>query len=373
MKRKCWSRSMLTSALVLVLIAGLATGCFSGSGSVQPPDSGSPPAQAEPNGKGGEDSGSKRVVHYVSGKLGDKGFFDSAERGMQKANYVYGYKTSTVVGGEKSEDWAPGLEKLAASGEYDIILVGTTPMREHVVELAKRYPKQRFIFYDDRVEGLPNVYSILYAQNEGGFLAGAFAAMVTSYSGLKGSNKEKIIGFIGGMEDKIVKDFKEGYRQGAAFIDPEVKVAEAYVGDFLNSAKAEKLAQELYRTEGADIIYNVSGGAGLGILKAGHELGRYTIGVDSNQNPLYPGSVLTSMLKNVDESVFRALSLERSGSLPYGKTETLGVKEGCIGIARDKLYEEYVPEPIKENMKDIEGKIANGEIRVKSNLKKEVQ
>lgn len=359
------SRAGLYS-MTLLLGVSLLTGCLSSQG-----NEGASGESGE--GDGGPGGSGIRVVHYVSGKLGDKGFFDSAERGMKKANYVYGYDTSTVVGGERSEDWAPELEKLAASGEYSIILVGTSPMREPVMELAGRYPKQRFIFYDDRIEGLPNVYAMLYSQSEGSFLAGAFAAMVTTDSSFKGTNKEKTIGFIGGMSNEIIADFKEGYKQGAAYIDPEVKIVESYVGDFLNGSRAEKLAIQQYRLEGADIIYNVSGGAGLKILKAGYEEQRYTIGVDSNQNPLYPGSVLTSMLKNVDESVFRALSLERGGSLPYGKTEVLGVKEGGIGIARDKLYELYVPEPIKENMKDIEAKIANGEIQVQSHLKKEVR
>jgi basic membrane protein A len=357
--------------MTLLTAVGLIAGCTSGGGGSRSPATDGGQGAAVGSAKGNPEPAKTKVVHYVSGKIGDKGFFDSAERGMQKAHNVYGYDTSTVVGGERSEEWASGLEKLAASGEYSIILVGTSPMREVVKDLAVRYPKQRFIFYDDRIEGLPNVYSMLYSQSEGSFLAGAFAAMVTEDSGLKGANKEKIIGFIGGMNNDITMDFQEGYEQGAAYIDPEVKVVESYVGDFQNSQKAEKLALQQYRSEGADIIFNVAGRAGLGILKAGHDEGKYTIGVDSNQNPLYPGSVLTSMLKNVDESVFRALSLERSGSLPYGKAEVLGVKEDCIGLARDNLYEQYVPEPIKENMKDIEGKIANGDIRVKSHLQKE--
>ena len=121
--------------------------------------------------------------------------------------------------------------------------------------------------------------------------------MVTSDSSLKGTNSDKVIGFIGGLNDDLINDFKFGYEQGAAYIDPEVKVVAQYVGDYSNEKKAEELASGQFREEKVDIIYNVAGGAGLGTLRAGAEAGKYTIGVDSNQNPLYPGSVLTSMLK----------------------------------------------------------------------------
>lgn len=311
-----------------------------------------------------------KVIHYVSGNLGDKSFFDSAERGLSKSGMVYGFETSTLVGGKDSAAWEPDLDKLSSSGNYDIIVVGTYPLTETVQRLAHRYPQQRFIFYDGSVADSPNVYSMLYSQSEGSFLAGAFAAMVTTDPSFAGANPDKVIGFIGGLNDDLINDFKSGYEQGAAYIDPGVKVVADYVGNFADENRAKELANGQYRDGGADIIYNVAGGAGLGILAAGSEEGKYTIGVDSNQNPLYPGSVLTSMLKNVDESVFRALSLVRGGKLAYGKTEILGVKEGAVGIARDQHYEKYVPEAIREKMKDIEVGIASNKIEVQSSLTK---
>ncbi|WP_054027583.1 BMP family lipoprotein [Bacillus sp. FJAT-28004] len=311
-----------------------------------------------------------KVAHFVNGKLGDKAFFDSVERGLKKAQDVYGFETTSMEGGMDPAAWSSGLEKLTASGQYDIIVVGTTQMREIVRKLAGRYPQQRFVFYDDTIQGIPNVYAMIFTQREGSFLAGAFAAMVTTAPELKGANPEKRIGFIGGIDDRINHEFKSGYEQGAAYIDPEVQVVTSYVGDFVNQKKAKDLAKTQYLTQKVDIIYNVAGSAGFGLLKAGDEAGKYTIGVDSNQNPLYPGSVLTSMLKNIDESIFRALSIYRGGSLPFGTMEVLGVEESGIGIARDELYEKYVPHEIKEKMKDLESKLASGEIKVESSLKK---
>ncbi|CAM4316682.1 BMP family ABC transporter substrate-binding protein [Paenibacillus alkaliterrae] len=110
-----------------------------------------------------------KVVHYVSGKLGDKSFFDSAERGLKKSEMVYGHEASTIEGGNDSAVWASDLEELAASEKYDNIIVGTFPMTDTVRKLAQQYPDQRFIFYDDSVKDDPNVYSMAYSQSEGSF------------------------------------------------------------------------------------------------------------------------------------------------------------------------------------------------------------
>ncbi|MFB9324591.1 BMP family protein [Paenibacillus aurantiacus] len=312
-----------------------------------------------------------KVLHFVSGKLGDKGFYDSAERGLQKAAYVYGFKTATVEGGLDSSLWEAKLREQIASQAYEVIVVGTSTIKAVFMKLAAEYPKQQFVFYDDKIEGLPNVYAMVYSQSEGSFLAGAFAAMATTDKTLSGANPDKAIGFIGGLDTAVIRDFQSGYEQGAAYIDPDVRVETAYVGDFTNQAKAKQLAEAQYESGGVDIIYNAAGGAGLGMLEEGSELHRYAIGVDSNQNGLYPGTVLTSILKNVDESVFRALSEYRGGRLPFGETEELGVKEGGVGIARDELYEKHVPEAVKEKMKEIEAKIASGDIQVQSSLTEE--
>jgi basic membrane protein A len=188
---------------------------------------------------------------------------------------------------------------------------------------------------------------------------------VTVSTELKAANPEKIIGFVGGMDIPIINDFKIGYEQGAHYIDPSVQIITSYVGDWANAPKGKELALAQYNQK-ADIIYQVAGGAGLGVLEAGHSVGKYTIGVDSNQNVLYPGSVLTSMLKNISASLVRALGLYQKGTLPFGKNEVLGLKETGVGLAKDELYNSHVPKSIQDKMIEIEGKIASGEIKVKS-------
>ncbi|MCQ6561371.1 BMP family lipoprotein [Paenibacillus mendelii] len=317
-----------------------------------------------------ESAGGEKInaVYFVNSTLGDKSFFDSAEAGMQKAVKELGIKAKTVEGGTNQADWAASLESLVSSGSYNVVVVGTSQMKDITIDLAERYPDVKFIFFDDVIDGVPNIYSMLYSQSEGSFLVGAFGALVTTSTELKGANPDKVIGFVGGMDIPIINDFKSGYEQGAQYVDKDVKVVASYVGDFSNAPKGKELTMAQINSQKADIVFNVASAAGLGTLEGANEKGVYSIGVDGNQNPLYPGSVLTSMLKNVDQSIFRAFELMQKGELKLGTSEVLGMKEGGVGLSKDELYEKHVPQAIKDKMVEIEDKLSKGEITVKSSL-----
>jgi basic membrane protein A len=343
--------------VMLITITALILAACGKSGGSSAENSGAAPS-----------GGSIKAVYYVNGTLGDKGFFDSAEAGMQKAAKELGIKTKTVEGGNNQADWAAGLESLVAGGDYNTVVIGTSQMVDLVKELAAKYKDVKFIFFDDVIKDMPNVYSMLYSQSEGSFLAGAFGALVTTSTELQGANPEKVIGFVGGTDEPIINDFKAGYEQGAKYIDPDVKVVASYVGDYANAPKGKELTLAQINSQKVDIAFNVAGGAGLGLLEAANEKGVYSIGVDANQNSLYPGSVLTSMLKNIDQSVFRAFELMNKGELKFGVNEVLGLKEGGVGLAKDDLYDKHVPQSIKDKMKEIEDKLSKGEIKVDSIL-----
>ncbi|VEF47305.1 basic membrane lipoprotein [Bacillus freudenreichii] len=319
--------------------------------------------------KGTSDTGDELSVgYYVNATLGDKSFFDSVKRGVDQAEKELGYKVKTIEGGTNQGDWAAGIESMVSSGKYDVILVGTSQTVEMVDELAQKYPDQKFIFFDDVVDQ-PNVYSMTYSQSEGSFLAGAFAGLVTTSDELEGGNPEKVVGFVGGMDIPIINDFKSGYEQGAHYVDKDIKVVSSIIGNFADAPKAKELTLSQINSQKADIVYQVAAAAGLGVLEAANEKGVYSIGVDSNQNDLYPGSVLTSMMKNLDTSTFRALEMFKDGDLPFGTHEELGVKEEGVGLAQDDLYDEHVPQSIRDKMDEIQQKLSDGEIEVKSTLK----
>jgi basic membrane protein A and related proteins len=221
----------------------------------------------------GDSADKLSLAYYVNGTLGDKSFFDSVKRGVDKASTELGYEVKTIEGGTNQGDWAAGIESLVAGNKYDAILVGTSQTVEIVAELAQKYPDQKFIFFDDAIKDQPNVYSMTYSQSEGSFLAGAFAALATTSTELKGANADKVVGFVGGMDIAIINDFKSGYEQGAKYIDPEVKVVSSYIGNFADAPKAKELTLAQINSQKADIVYQVAGGAGLGVLEGSNEKG----------------------------------------------------------------------------------------------------
>ena len=313
-----------------------------------------------------------KVALLLNGTLGVKSFFDSAGRGIQMAIKELGIQAKIIEAGYQQERWRPYLEDLSDQ-DYDIIIVGTWQMQEILEEIAPMHPEKKYFIFDTTVDykkpGLNNVYSILYKQNEGSFLVGALAALITT-SGMPKTNPEPIIGFLGGMDIPVINDFLVGYIEGAKYINPNIKVLISYVGSFNDPAKGKELSLAMYR-QGADIIFNVAGNTGVGLLEAAKEADKWAIGVDSDQALIYEDidkeiakRIVTSMMKNVDVSIFRGLKLHLEGKLKYGQAEALGIAEGGVGVADNKYYRELVPEQIRAKIKELEQKILKGEIKV---------
>ena len=314
-----------------------------------------------------------KVVLLLNGTLGDKSFFDSAANGMTmiKAEMGDTVETKTIEMVYDPSKWEPTLIDVS-EGDWDVIVLGTWQMTEALQKVAKEHPAKKYVIFDTAVDyslGLSNVYSILYSQNEASFLAGALGSLVTT-SSMPLANKQKVIGFLGGMDIPVINDFLVGYIEGARYIDPAVKVAISYIGSFDDSAKGKEMALAQY-AQGADIGYNVAGQAGLGQLDAAKDVKRYAIGVDSDQAAIFATSdadkanlITTSVLKRVDNSILRAIQLHVKGIAPYGKAETLGFAEECVGLAKNDIYMKVVPAEIRTKLDDIEKKIVAKEIKV---------
>jgi len=314
-----------------------------------------------------------KVVLLLNGTLGDKSFFDSAANGMAmiKAEMGDTVETKTIEMAYDQSKWEPTLLDVS-EGDWDVIVLGTWQMTEALQKVAKDNPDKKYVIFDTAVDyslGLTNVYSILYSQNEASFLAGALGSLVTT-STMPLANKQKVIGFLGGMDIPVINDFLVGYIEGARYIDPAVKVAISYIGSFDDSAKGKEMALAQY-AQGADIGYNVAGQAGLGQLDAAKDVKRYAIGVDSDQAAIFATSdadkaklITTSVLKRVDNSILRAIQMHVKGTAPYGKAETLGFAEACVGLAKNDIYNEVVPAEIRTRLEEIEKKIVAKEIKV---------
>ncbi len=313
-----------------------------------------------------------KVVLYVNGTLGDKSFFDSAARGIDQAVKELGIVGKVVEGGYDPARWEPDILQLS-EGDWDIVIAGTWQLQEYLEKIAPNHPEKKFFTYDTTVNysngNLGNVYSILYSQNEASFLTGALAALITT-SNLPQANADKVIGFLGGMDIPVINDFKVGYEEGAAYIDPEIKVLVTYAGAFSDPAKGKELTLAMF-DQGADIAFNVAGETGLGGIDAAKEKGKYTLGVDSDQyllfaetDPAKAANIVTSMMKNVDFSIFRAIEMHIAGTLKYGEAEILDIDKGGVGLADNENYQKVATAEMRAKIDEIAKMITSGEIKV---------
>lgn len=312
-----------------------------------------------------EEEGMK-IALYINGNLGDKSFFDSAKVGLDAVVAEYGYEVKIVEGGSDDTKWQPGLLDLADS-DYDIIIVGTWQMEANVQEAAALYPDKKFIIFDTAVpyeDGKnANVYSIQYKQNEGSYVAGYLAAKLTETG---------VIGGVGGMSIPVINDFFVGYIEGAKAANPEIKVALSYIDSFVDSAKGKELALAQFNTKNADVIFQVAGNAGMGVLEAAAEAGFLGIGVDSDQatllseagNKAVADVIPTSVLKDVGASLKRAIDLATDDMLPLGKSEVLGFEANSVGIAKNAWYELMVSAELRAELETVEADVRSGKIVV---------
>lgn len=329
-----------------------------------------------------------KAALLLNGTLGDKSFFDSANSGLQKLKDELGadkfdFKVEQMGATPADEPkWEPTLLEYCDGGEYDVIIIGTWQMIDALEKASEQFPDQKFIFFDETYDFTTrvnnnNIYNVLYKQNEVSFLVGAAAAMMTTNSELENIDPAtKTIGFLGGMENPIINDFLVGYIQGAKEVEPEVKVAIGYVGNFYDSAAGKEIALAQYQSGGVDVGYNVAGAAGLGQIEAAVDADKYAFGVDSDQAALLPEKaqvIPTSALKNVGNSLIRAIKLDLEGKLEYGKAESLGFAEGGVEIVKDAHYEEMLPETIRTKLDELEQKITSGDIVVDTALGKSTE
>ena len=214
-----------------------------------------------------------------------------------------------------------------------MIITNGSSSAEVVQKVAEEFPEQKFVMFDSEVEEgkYPNLYAISYKQNEGSYLAGVLAALVTT-SDMQYANADKKIGFVGGSEHPIITDFLVGYIEGAKSVEPDIKVYVSYIGSWDDTAKGKETAIAQYN-QGVDIIFPAAEQAGLGCVEAATEMNKYIIGVDSDQAMLFKGTdetkanvILTSVLKEVGNSLVRMAQMEMEGTVPYGSFESLGIK-----------------------------------------------
>lgn len=343
-------KKILTILLTLALVIGTLAGCAS---------------KSAPATEGDKTETKKlKVAVIYSGFLGDKSFNDSAHVGAEKAVSDYGIELKEMESKEPTE-WESNVVAMASDG-YDLVVCVSTQFQDILKKHAPEFPNTKFALIDGVVAG-DNIVSSTFAQNEGSFLAGAAAAMFTTKTDIPGVNADKTIGWVGGMDIPVLSDFFVGYEQGAKYIDPDIKILQSFAGTFNDPLKGKELTIAQY-SQGADIVMNVASGTGTGILEAAKEQGKYAVGVDLDQDSVYPGSILTSMLKRVDNATYLAIESVVKGTYKGNSTTYLDISNGGVGLTDMSVMKQALgdkfPQDILDKMVELQAKVKSGEIKV---------
>ncbi|MDR1949691.1 MAG: BMP family ABC transporter substrate-binding protein [Spirochaetaceae bacterium] len=318
--------------------------------------------------------GKKLKVVLCVGRKNDLSFQQSAHEGMLRVAAELGqyYDVETREMGDDPTIWESAIYEAADDGA-DIIMSIAYQNKQNFETIPREYPNTKFILFDQDINyslgDLSNVLCVLFDSNESGFLAGAVAAYYTVSP--KAANPDKIVGFVGGIEAITISNFLVGYAEGAHYVDPQTKIKLAYVGGFVDTAKAKDLAVA-QMSEGADIIFQVAGGAGNGVIEAAAERpGVMAIGVDADQYRTLAGtdlqdSVITSSLKRLDNAVVKILGdyARDPGSIPFGTTITYGLEQDAVGIVFNENLSAHLSAENVEGVKTLLEKIRSGEIVV---------
>ena len=291
------------------------------------------------------------LIYDLGGKF-DKSFNEAAHTGAQKWAEETG-ETYREIELQSEAQREQALRRFAEAGANPIVMAGFA-FGSALDEVAGDYPDTKFAIID-MVTDKPNVRSVVFNEHEGSYLVGMLAAM---------KSESGTVGFVGGMDIPLIRKFACGYVQGAKAANPDATVIQNMTGTtpaaWGDPVKGAELTKAQI-SQGADVVYHAAGGTGVGVLQAAADEGILGIGVDSNQNYMHPGKVLTSMLKRVDNAVYEAFS---AGTDLETGIQVMGIANGGIGYAIDENNEALITAEMKAAVDEAAAKIASGELVV---------
>lgn len=284
----------------------------------------------------------------------DKSFNTSAYEGAKKAEKELGIELKYVEATDTNS--LETLHRNFAQKKYDLVIgIGFAQM-DAVKKVSALFPNGHFAIVDGEVTA-PNVRSLLFEEHEGSFLVGAAAAI---------KSKTGVVGFIGGMDIPLIRRFQKGFEAGVKFVNPKAKVINNYIGvtgeAWNNPAKAKEMALSQIGQK-ADVVFHAAGASGSGVFDAAADKKVFAIGVDSNQNWIKPGVVLTSMLKRVDVAVYETIKSVKENNFKPGVIR-FGLKDSGVDWALDNNNEKLWSAADKAKLEDIKKQIISGKIKV---------
>ena len=292
-------------------------------------------------------------IVYALGTKFDKSFNESAWRGAErfKAQTGIAYHEIEIANDNQR---VQALSELIRHGAPVVVAVGFD-QRAAVETVAGRFPQARITIIDTIVDQ-PNVQSVVFREQEGAFLVGVLGAM---------ASKSGTIGYLGGMDIPIIRRIGEGYAEGARWAVPGIKIIDNVTGTtpaaFTDPARGAELARSQF-DRGVDVIFAAAGITGFGALQAARDEGRLAIGMDANQNGLFPGTVLTSLVKHVDNAVYDAFSSARAGTWSPG-VKSLGLSEHGVDYAIDDNDKALITPQMRAKAEQARALIIAGQIK----------
>ena len=280
--------------------------------------------------------------------------FESASEGAQRFRKETGiaYREFEITNAAQREQI---MRQLAQRGSSIIVAVGFT-QASAVEAVAREFPGVKFVVIDGTVD-LPNVQSVNFREQESSFLCGMAAAL---------ASKTGKIGFVGGMDIPLIRKFELGYRAGARTVNPAIEIFANMTGTtpaaWIDPARGAELANGQFG-RGADVIFHAAGATGIGVMQAAKDAGLLSIGCDSNQDYLHPGSVLTSAVKRVDVAVYKAFTDAKNGIWKPG-SESLGLAENGVDYSLDSYNRGVLTPEIERRLNQAKADIIDGKIRV---------
>ena len=284
----------------------------------------------------------------------DKSFNSAAFEGAKRAEKELGIELKYVEAIDINA--IENLHRNLASKDYALIIGVGFAQVDAVKKISAQFPQTKFAVVDGEVPS-SNVKSLLFEEHEGSFIMGAIAAL---------TSKTGKLGFIGGMDVPLIRRFAMGYSAGVKYVNPKATVSENFIGvtgdAWNNPAKAKELALAQYSSD-IDVIFVAAGASGSGVFDAAEEKKKFAIGVDSNQNWMKPGIVLTSMLKRVDIAVYDTIAQVKAGTFKSG-IYRYGLKDKGIDYAFDENNKNVLSAEVRKKADDIKMKIVKGLIKV---------
>jgi len=297
----------------------------------------------------------------AQGGLGDQSYNDLAFSGFKQA-VAAAKLTGKPVESKDVVAQGPDILRRASDAGFGLVIDLEYSHGDALQTVAKDYADVDYVILNQVKTGA-NVASVLFQEQEGSYLAGALATLVAKDASIKGMSGKPVIGVIGGTKSIGIDKFIVGYIQGAKAVDPQAEVKVAYSNSFGDPSIGLQLAKAMFEA-GANVVYQVAGGAGLGVIQAAKETGKFAIGVDTDQDGVAPGSVLTSMIKRTDVAVETVIKDYADHKFPGGQTVTLGLAQDGVGLSPMKYTKDKIPAADLAAVEDMKKKILSGEIKV---------